>query len=147
MQLKITTDIRKSIISVELETINFCKEENLLLDQFGEPEFIFEKVYPGDYSVSIHKKIRSNFKVRLKFDGSKDAETMKKATEAVNSFIEEIQEKIDIFHDDWLHDKKDIMYDLKTGTQIGDIFSQDHKGHVHNEYVTNHGFMPFPERY
>ena len=27
MQLKITTDIRKSIISVELETINFCKEE------------------------------------------------------------------------------------------------------------------------
>ena len=95
MQLLINTNIRRSIITIELETINFTKKENELLDQFGEYVFDFEKVYQDDFAVSIHKKVRSNFKLRIKFDGSKNEETMKKATLAANDFIEEIQVALD----------------------------------------------------
>lgn len=144
MQLKITTEVKRSIIVVELETINFCKHENDLLDQFGEPEFIFEKTYiPGNYVVSIHKKIRSNFKIRVKFDGSKDDQAMIDATTAVNQFIEEVQEAIDVFYDTWISAKEDIMLDLKTGQTVSNIVGQNHVCPQKQPY----DYPPYPYTY
>lgn len=127
MQLIINTDLRKSVYTVELETINFTKKENDLLDQFGEFVFNFEKVYQGDFPISIHKKIRTNFKIRIKFDGSASDEALNKATLAVNQFIEEIQEKIDTEYDDWLTDKEDKLLNLESGLgkKVSTVVKQD----------------------
>ena len=127
MQLLINTNIRRSIITIELETINFTKRENELLDQFGEYVFDFEKVYQHDFAVSIHKKVRSNFKLRIKFDGSKNEETMKKATLAANEFIEEIQEALDEGYEDWLYNKEELLeqFDNGLGATISTIVKQD----------------------
>ena len=127
MQLLINTNIRRSIITIELETINFTKKENELLDQFGEYVFDFEKVYQNDFAVSIHKKVRSNFKLRIKFDGSKDEETMIKATLAANDFIEEIQVALDEGYEEWLYNKEELLYqfDNGLGATISTIVKQD----------------------
>ena len=127
MQLLINTNIRRSIITIELETINFTKKENELLDQFGEYVFDFEKVYQNDFAVSIHKKVRSNFKLRIKFDGSKDEETMRKATLAANDFIEEIQVALDEGYEEWLYNKEELLYqfDNGLGATISTIVKQD----------------------
>ena len=127
MQLLINTNIRRSIITIELETINFTKKENELLDQFGEYVFDFEKVYRNDFAVSIHKKVRSNFKLRIKFDGSKNEETMKKATLAANEFIEEIQEALDEGYEEWLYNKEELLeqFDNGLGATISTIVNQD----------------------
>ena len=127
MQLLINTNIRRSIITIELETINFTKRENELLDQFGEYIFDFENVYQGDFAVSIHKKVRSNFKLKIRFDGSKNEETMKKATLAANQFIEEIQEALDEGYEEWLYNKEELLeqFDNGLGATISTIVKQD----------------------
>lgn len=116
MQLKIVTSIKNSIISVELETINFSGTENKMLDQFGEPIYHLEAIYQQEFAVSIHKKIRSNFKVKVRFDGTKDID---KASLAVNEFIDQIKEEIPIFMDQYI-DKVEFI-DLKAGVDIVDI--------------------------
>lgn len=121
MQLKINTSIRKSIITVELETVNFCAIENKMLDQFGEPVFDFEKCYFGEFAVSIHKKIRSNFKVKVRFDGTKDID---KASLAVNQFIDEIKEALPLLMETFM-DKVE-MIDLKAGSETVNINTHYH---------------------
>lgn len=113
MQLKITTSIKRAIITVEIETINFTNLENKMLDQFGEPVFDFEEVYAGEFAVSIHKKIRTNFKVKVRFDGTKDID---KASLAVNTFIYDVKEKVPVLIEDFM-DKVELI-DLNPGTDI-----------------------------
>lgn len=120
MQLKISTSIRKSVITVELETVNFCSTEHSMLDQFGEPVFDFERMYEGEYAVSIHKKIRSNFKIKVKFDGTKDIE---KASKAANTFIEEIQDAVPQLMEDFVDKAQDI--DIESGVKVIDIDLHD----------------------
>lgn len=116
MQLRINTSIKRSVITVELETVNFCTVENQMLDQFGEPVLHFEKCYFGEFAVSIHKKIRTNFKVKVRFDGTKDID---KASTAVNQFIDEIKEALPLLMEEFMD--KTEMIDLKAGTETVDI--------------------------
>lgn len=119
MQLKINTSIKKSIITVELETVNFSPLENKMLDQFGEPVFNFEECYFGEFAVSIHKKIRTNFKVKVRFDGTKNID---KATIAVNEFIDEIKLTMLDFMENFM-DKVE-MIELESGTELFDVTTQ-----------------------
>lgn len=91
MQLKYTKSIKNNVIMIELETANFTQTEIKALDQFGEPEVKFEKSYGGKFPVAISKKIRSGFKVKVKFDGSNDYQA---AADAANQFYDEIQEEL-----------------------------------------------------
>jgi hypothetical protein len=89
MQLKYDKQIKNQIITIELETTNFTIRENAALERFGEPVVSFEKVYDGDFPVSFNKKIKTGFKVRVKFDGTQNLQA---ATDAANLFFDEIQE-------------------------------------------------------
>ncbi len=120
MQLKIETTIKKSIITVELETCNFTALENKMLDQFSEPVFVLEKMYGNEFAVSINKKIRSNFKVKLKFDGTAD---MEKAALAANDFVEEIKDLVIEFMEEFMDKAEDI--EIQPGTEYVDIDSDN----------------------
>jgi hypothetical protein len=87
MNLRIKKSIRKRIITLELDTVNFTRDENKMLDELGEPVINFEKVY-GTNAVQISKKIRTGFKVRIKFDGSEDIE---QTTALCGDFIDELK--------------------------------------------------------
>lgn len=89
MNLKVKTSTRNKVVTVELETMDFTELENEMLDQVGEPEIIMDKKY-GGHTVKFMKKIRSNFKVRVKFDGNQDL-TTNETVEYVQAFIDEVQ--------------------------------------------------------
>lgn len=121
MQLKINTTIKNSIILVELETINFCGVENNMLDQFGEPVFHLEKMYQNEFAVSIHKKIRSNFKVKVRFDGSQDID---KASLAANEFIDEVKDALPVLMEDFMFKTETI--DIKAGQEVVNVTNHYH---------------------
>jgi hypothetical protein len=91
MQLKYSKRIIKRMITIELETANFSPDENKILDEFGEPMISFEKLYSAKFPVQFEKKIRTGFKVKVKFDGTEDIQA---ASNAANTFFEDIQEKL-----------------------------------------------------
>lgn len=91
MQLKYNKQIKNKVITIELETADFTREEETAMERFGEPVVKFEKVYPGGFPINIEKKLKTGFKVRVKFDGTED---LLKATEAANTFFEDIQEHL-----------------------------------------------------
>ena len=124
MQLKIKKEMRKSMIYVDLETVNFCAEENKLLDQFGEPVIVLKKMY-GKFPVSIEKKIRSNFKVRIKFDGEGCIE---EAVERVTEFIDEIKALVIDTMNEFVYEKELIAEQFNAG--IFNSESTDHSGHI-----------------
>lgn len=92
MKLKLTKTTRNKVVTLELETQCFTQTENEMLDQLGEPKIEFDKSY-GNHIVKFSKKIRSNFKVRVKFDGNLDSTTDITAG-YVESFLEELQTKL-----------------------------------------------------
>lgn len=88
MQLKFEKSIKNRVITIDLETANFTRRENQALDRFGEPVIKFEKMYNGLHPVQFEKRIRSGFKLKLRFDGEKDIAS---AALAANQFFEDIQ--------------------------------------------------------
>lgn len=91
MQLRYENTVKSNVITIELETSNFTMREQQALEKFGEPIVKLEKVYRGSFPVSIEKRIRTGFKVKVKFDGTGK---LTDAVEAANEFFEEIQEKV-----------------------------------------------------
>lgn len=91
MQLKYNKEIKNNVITIELETANFTPQENKVLDEFGEPILSFSKVYETKFPVQFEKKIRTGFKIRIKFDGTEDIQG---AVNSANLFFDEVQEKL-----------------------------------------------------
>ena len=91
MKLKSTYNIRKRKICIELETTDFTEKESLALNMLGEPVVIFQKTYPGDFTISLSKKIRSEFKVVIRIDGTENVEA---ANLAAQQFMVDIKEKL-----------------------------------------------------
>lgn len=91
MKIKVLKNISKRIITLEIETTSFTAEENKMLDILGEPVVKFEKVYGPNLAVSIDKRIRTGFKVKVKFDGTDDIVA---ADNASNQFLEDLPEKL-----------------------------------------------------
>ena len=92
MKLSITKSTKNKVVTVTLETVEFCQKEHLMLDQIGEPIIEMDKMY-GNNTVKFAKKIRSNFKVKVKFDGNLDEDTDVTA-DYISEFLEDIQEKL-----------------------------------------------------
>lgn len=118
MQVKYNNQIRNKVITIELETTNFTDKEKTALDKFGEPIIRFEKLYEGEFPVKIEKKIRSGFKVRVKFDGNKDLQA---ATEAANLFFEEIQEELSSVMAILMDKLRDLEVEFKSSNGFLDI--------------------------
>ena len=82
--------MRRRIITLELETTRFTTPEERALAKFGEPIIKIEKTY-GAFPVSFERKIKTGFKVRVRFDGTED---LRGAIDAANEFFLEIQETL-----------------------------------------------------
>jgi hypothetical protein len=122
MQLKIIKSIRRRIITLELSTIGFTPSENKMLDELGEPVVSFEKVY-GTNAVQISKRIRTGFKIRLKFDGTEDIES---TSIACSEFIEAIKAHLADMMISLQEDYEDLN-DIKAEVTIEPISSIDYK--------------------
>jgi len=118
MKLHYNRQLKKSVVTLEIETTGFTAEENSALDSLGEPVIHFEKQYTGGFSVSIDKKIRTGFKVKVKFDGSKDGKRAQ-AVAAATQFFEDIQELLSKTMGELMDAKDSIEFD--TGSQAVDI--------------------------
>ncbi len=92
MQLRYNNQIKNKVITIELETTSFSTKEDTALERIGEPVVKFEKMYDGGFPVSFEKKIKTGFKIRIKFDGNEDLQA---ATVAANQFFEDIKEKLE----------------------------------------------------
>lgn len=94
MKLKIRRSTKNKVVSIELETIDFTEKEHSMLDQLGEPIIEFDKTF-GNNVVKFSKKIRTGFKVKLKFDASLEENTDKTA-DYIESFVDQIQETLSL---------------------------------------------------
>lgn len=88
MQLKYNKFIRNNIVTVELETMNFTIRELTALKKFGEPVIRFEELYNTTFTVVFERRIKTGFKLEVRFDGSKDLE---QAADAANQFFEQVK--------------------------------------------------------
>jgi hypothetical protein len=113
MQLKYSYGVSRGKIVVEIETDAFTSRETMALDMLGEPLLEFQKTYNGDFTVSISKKIRTEFKVKVRFDGTKDFEA---ANNAAMEFLEDIQEALHKSMDDLMDRYLDQEFPPKTGS-------------------------------
>ncbi|MCY7866094.1 hypothetical protein [Bacillus atrophaeus] len=120
MQLKYNNQVKNKVITIELETANFTSKENTALERFGEPVVKFEKMYEGRFPVAIEKRIKTGFKVRVKFDGT---ENIQAATLAANMFFEDIQ----LYLEEEMRTLMDKWADLETEFK-------SHKGFVDIKY-------------
>ena len=92
MKLKVVRNTRNKIVTLEIYTTCFTDLENEMLDQLGEPIIEFDKVY-GNNNIKFSKKIRSNFRVKVKFDANLEADTEITAG-YIESFLDELQDKL-----------------------------------------------------
>lgn len=92
MKLKINRTTKNKVVTLELSTACFTELENEMLDQLGEPIIEFDKVY-GNNTVKFSKKIRSNFRVKVKFDANLDTDTDMTAS-YIDQFLDELQDRL-----------------------------------------------------
>lgn len=112
MQLKFNKTIRKNVITVDLEAVNFTECELEAFKRFGEPIINIEKMYPlnvenPSFPVHINKKLRKSFRIRIKFDGTMNIDA---ACDAAESFYDDIVEILE----DTLYDMTDKLEDSFT---------------------------------
>lgn len=113
MQLKYSYGVSRGKIVVELETTDFTTRETMALDMLGEPVLEFQKSYNGDFTVSISKKIRTEFKVKVRFDGTKDFEA---ANAAASEFLDDVKEALQKSMDELMDRYMDQDFPPKTGS-------------------------------
>ena len=92
MKLEVVRSTKNKVVTLELSTSCFTELENEMLDQLGEPIIEFNKAY-GNNAVKFSKKIRSNFKVKVKFDANLESDTDVTA-DFIEEFMDELQEKL-----------------------------------------------------
>lgn len=92
MKLKVVRTIKNKIIRLDINTQCFTETESEMLEQLGEPIINFEKSY-GNNVIKFSKKIKSNFKVTVKFDASLE-DDMDKTAEYVMDFVDDLEEML-----------------------------------------------------
>lgn len=118
MQLKYSKTVKNRVVLIELETTSFLPREVAALDKFGEPVVKLEKMYLDVFPVVIDRKIRSGFKIRVKFDGTENLAT---ATDAANLFFEEIQELLSASMGSLIDKLNDLESEFKSDSGFVDI--------------------------
>jgi hypothetical protein len=107
MKLKVDYSVHKRKIHIDLETVDFTQNEIKAIDALGEPKIEFKKTYTGGHTVSIARKLRSEFKIRLRFDGSADFDS---ANNAGQEFIQDIKEKLMQTMEDLIYEYEEQLF-------------------------------------
>lgn len=118
MKLKYNYFIKKKKITIELETTDFTSKESTAISMLGDPVVSFQKTYPGGYTISLNKKIQSQFKTKVVIDGTSDVE---KANEAGVQFLEDITEALENTMEKLMESYEDQVFPPQCGMiQISD---------------------------
>ena len=93
MILKVSRSTRNKVVTLELSTACFTDSENEMLDQLGEPVIEINKSF-GNNPIKFAKKVRSNFRIRVKFDANLECSTDTTA-DYIEEFLTEIRDQIE----------------------------------------------------
>lgn len=107
MQLKYDYSVKRRKILIELETSDFTVKECKALDMLGEPVVEFQKTYNGRYTIAISKKLRSEFKVRVRIDGTDDIDS---ANDAGQQFLRDITQYLRDLMEKLMDDYEDQIF-------------------------------------
>jgi hypothetical protein len=116
MQLKINKVTKNKMVTVVLETTGFTLEENKMLDQLGEPVIEIDKCY-GSNPVKFSKRVRSGFKIKVRFDASLESDVNTTAG-YVDTFIDDVQLQIE---DKMFDLSNEFSEDLVTAQEVKNI--------------------------
>lgn len=94
MKLSVRRFTKNKMVTIELSTTDFSEKENSMLDQLGEPVIEIDKNY-GQNPIKFSKKIRTGFKVKVRFDANLEENTDVTAT-YIESFIEFLQDEMSL---------------------------------------------------
>lgn len=92
MYLTTKKETKNKIVTITLTTEQFTDKENQMLDQLGEPIISINKSY-GANGINFSKKIRTGFKVKVRFDINLDKDTDKTA-EYIESFLTDVKDQL-----------------------------------------------------
>lgn len=115
MRLNYDYLVKKRKITIDLSTSDFTPKESMALNMMGEPVVAFQKTYPGGFTISLSKKIRSEFKVRIRLDGTDNVEL---ANEAGNQFLEDIKEELHLKMEELMEKYEDQEFPPRRGSEV-----------------------------
>ena len=107
MKLKVDYSVHKRKVFIDIETVDFTPNEIKAIEALGDPKVEFKKTYTGGHIVSISRKLRSEFKIRLRLDGSTNFEA---ANNAGQEFIQDIKEKLTQIMEDLVFEYEEQLF-------------------------------------
>lgn len=116
MKLNVKKTTRNKVVTIELSTFDFTERENQMLDQLDEPIIEFEKTY-GANVIKFSKRIRTGFKVRVKFDATLNDDIIDTA-DYVTDFLNELRE---LLEDKMANLNMEFNDDLKSSEKVYEI--------------------------
>lgn len=116
MKLNVKKTTRNKVVTIELYTFDFTEKENAMLDQLDEPVIEFEKTY-GANVIKFTKRIRTGFKVRVKFDATLNNDIIDTA-DYVTDFLNEVREMLE---DSMANLKMEFNDELKSSEDVYEI--------------------------
>ncbi len=112
MKLKYDYSVKKRKILIELETCEFTPKELKAIDMLGEPVVKIQKTYPGGFTISLAKKLKSEFKARVRIDGTQDIEA---ANDAGQRFLADLKEVLERTMEELMDSYEDQIFPPKHG--------------------------------
>jgi hypothetical protein len=107
--------INNYVIWIELESAEFSTDEELAMQELGEPVINYNKKYTTrEFPVVFDRKLKTGFKVRVGFDGNDGA--LADAIEAANLFMAELKTDITALMKTLMDDYKAIKTSFKVGS-------------------------------
>lgn len=116
MQIKYNNKVKNGVVFMELETCGFTCKESKALEYLGEPKVFFQKCYGTDEVLIDNRRIRTGFKIRLRFEGNGEAvDAIKNAA----TCYEEIKQELSKIMDQLLLKFDDVNAEVAFGDGVG----------------------------
>lgn len=113
MKLSVKKELKKSILKISIGVTDLTPEEDKMIKELGDPDFIFSKKY-GKYDPSFNRKLKAST-INLRFDVDTSSPV---AAKEVGDFFSE-------FVDDLEVEVERIMSDMEASYELLGIDSND----------------------
>ena len=115
MQINYQKTVNNYVIRIDLETASFTADEDLAMQELGEPLIVFDKTYTArEFPVVFDRSLKTGFKITVKFNGQDGA--LEDAITAANTFMTELQAEVTAKMLTLMTDFKALKANFKVGS-------------------------------